>query len=58
MSDHFPVSISLVLGGTLGIDENHTENIKIKYEQYTKTLSLENVNQKGILKIYNIEGST
>ena len=57
MSDHLPVSMSLVLGGTVGIDENHIENIGINYDQYTKTISLENVNENGILTIYNIEGS-
>ena len=57
MSDHLPVSMSLVLGGTVGINENHIENVGIKYDQSTKTLSLENVNENGTFTIYNIEGA-
>ena len=57
MSDHLPVSMSLVLGGTVGIEENHIENVGIKYNHYSKTLSIENIKEKGMLNIYNIEGS-
>ena len=57
MSDHLPVSMSLVLGGTVGINENHIENVGIKYDQSTKTLSLENVSENGTFTIYNIEGA-
>ena len=57
MSDHLPVSMSLVLGGTVEIEENHIENVGIKYDHYSKTLSLENVKENGTLTIYNIEGA-
>ena len=57
MSDHLPVSLSLVLGGTVGINENHIVNVGMKYDHNTKTLSLENVNENGTITIYNIEGA-
>ena len=33
--------------GTVGIEENHIEKVGIKYDHYSKTLSLENVKENG-----------
>ena len=50
MSDHLPVSMSLVLGGTVGVEENHIENVGIKIRPLFENIIVRKYKREGDAK--------
>ncbi len=57
MSDHLPVSMTIMLGGTVGYNVSNTDNIKIIYQDQNKVLELKNLSTHGIISVFDMSGS-
>ena len=57
MSDHLPVSMTIMLGGTVGYNVLNTDNIKIIYQVQNKVLELKNLSTHGLISVFDMSGS-
>ena len=57
MSDHLPVSMTIMLGGTVGYNVLNTGNIKIIYQVQNKVLELKNLSTHGLISVFDMSGS-
>ena len=57
MSDHLPVSMKIMLGGTVGYNVLNTDNIKIIYQVQNKVLELKNLSTHGLISVFDMSGS-
>ena len=57
MSDHLPVSMTIMLGGTVNYNVSNTENIKIIYQAQNKVLELKNLSTHGLISVFDMSGS-
>ncbi len=57
MSDHLPVSMTIMLGGTVGYNVSNTDNIKIIYQDQNKVLELKNLSTHGLISVFDMSGS-
>lgn len=57
MSDHLPVSMTIMLGGTVGYNVLNEENINIIYQAQNKILELKNLSTYGLISVFDMRGS-
>ncbi len=57
MSDHLPVSLKFIVGGTVGINNSKTDNINISYLSFNKNLAIQGINSNCKVMLYDIKGA-
>jgi hypothetical protein len=57
MSDHLPISLKFVVGGTVGINNFKTENLNISYFPLIRNLAIQGINSNCKVMLYDTKGA-